>query len=100
MRLGERIELEGNADVHLSNSPESWSIEAYDVSPTALALIIPVDHELMEAIPDLLQPGSFLMVNHDFFGEKKCIVHRIFRHKNETTKWVLSFVHKISTKQK
>lgn len=95
LRIGERIPIDGVVETHLKQDQPPWQLNGYDVSPTALALIVPVEHKAMKSLPELFKPGTQLTVKHEFFGTQKCVLHRVFSHRDKTTKWVLSFLRNI-----
>jgi hypothetical protein len=96
MRVGERVALEEDVEVKDPDTEDSWTVEGYDLSPTAIALMVPTDHDLMEEVPDLFKPGNPVVLEHDRFDEKKAVLHRIFSHRGDYTKWVLSFLRSLN----
>lgn len=100
LRLGDRLPLEGTVEVYFPGENDvSWYVEGKDVSPTAIAIIVSVDNGLMDHLPRLFRPGKPVMVHHELFGTKKCVLHRVFSHRGENTKWVLSFLKSLNFRE-
>jgi len=95
MRIGERRKLKGSVEMLLPDRPNPVTVNGLDVSPSAVALLVPVEHKAMKSIPKLLKPGNPVTLTHDLFGDKEAVLHRIFRHRNGNSKWVFSFLQNI-----
>lgn len=95
LRIGERQEVPGSVEMEPPESEETWELNGYDVSPTALAVTVPTNHEAMEKLAELFRRGNAVEVEHDMFGSKRAVLHRVFSHRNDRTKWVLSFFQRV-----
>ncbi|MFB6355047.1 MAG: hypothetical protein ABEJ65_00840 [bacterium] len=92
LRIGERRKVPGTVALQMPEGEKEWNITGHDVSPTALAIIVPTEHSIIKQIPTLLQTGQKIISDHDLFTNKPCVLHRIFRHRSNQLKWVLSFI--------
>lgn len=96
LRMNERIKLDGATRVTVEGQRKEFPVEGYDLSPTAVALLVPNDHKLFDFVKRMFRDKKTVTLTHPMIDSKRAHLHRIIRYNSDKTRWVFSFTRRIS----